>query len=150
MRSSYLIWLCVFLTGCSTQSAQAPVPANLSGADARAVRTLHREGQVGYGIVYAFQGLGGTDGISPQAGVSDVSGTLYGTTYSGTLVKNTGCTGGCGTVYAVDSGGRGSLDTISRSLCDDRTSYAAILRGKLKYTSSGVQPSSDEWGRSLL
>jgi uncharacterized repeat protein (TIGR03803 family) len=48
-------------------------------------------------VVYAFQG--GSGGYYPAASLIDVAGTLYGTTQSGGAGS---CTGGCGTVFAVN------------------------------------------------
>jgi uncharacterized repeat protein (TIGR03803 family) len=65
-----------------------------------------RAGSPAYSILYAFQGLGGIDGVNPQAGVTGANGLLYGTTFSGTTLKMPGCTEGCGTVYAVNPAGQ--------------------------------------------
>jgi len=57
-------------------------------------------------ILYSF--TGGTDGSSPQSGVTlDAAGNIYGTTpYGG----NPGCDSGCGTVFKVDrNGNEGTL-----------------------------------------
>ncbi|MBV8584148.1 MAG: hypothetical protein JO241_09145, partial [Candidatus Eremiobacteraeota bacterium] len=52
-------------------------------------------------VLYRFNG--GADGATPQAGLIQVAGKLYGTTaYGG---KN-GCYGGCGIVFEVDTSGR--------------------------------------------
>lgn len=52
-------------------------------------------------VLYSFKG--GPDGARPAGGlVRDAAGNLYGTT---TLGGATGCTGGCGTVFKLDSGG---------------------------------------------
>jgi uncharacterized repeat protein (TIGR03803 family) len=49
-------------------------------------------------VIYAF--LGGKDGAYPYAGLINVKGTLYATTYNG---GGTGCNGvGCGTVFSID------------------------------------------------
>jgi uncharacterized repeat protein (TIGR03803 family) len=50
--------------------------------------------------VYAFQG--GSDGSSPNYGLINVGGMLYGTTISG--AASTNCPEGCGTVYKVNPG----------------------------------------------
>jgi uncharacterized repeat protein (TIGR03803 family) len=52
--------------------------------------------------VYEFTGA--PDGSGPQSGLTNVSGTLYGTTYSGGSVL--GCNVGCGTVFTVRALGR--------------------------------------------
>jgi uncharacterized repeat protein (TIGR03803 family) len=60
----------------------------------------------GYQILYKFP-AGGADGATPLAGVIDVNGVLYGTTSTG---GNTACaSGGCGTVFSLDSTGKETL-----------------------------------------
>jgi uncharacterized repeat protein (TIGR03803 family) len=56
----------------------------------------------GVTVLYAFQG--GTDGSSPQAGLVEVNGMLYGTTKYGGVPR--GCIGnhGCGTIFEIDPG----------------------------------------------
>jgi uncharacterized repeat protein (TIGR03803 family) len=51
-------------------------------------------------VVYRFKG--GSDGAAPLAGVI-IDGVLYGTTSAG---GGTGCSGGCGTVFKVDTSGK--------------------------------------------
>jgi uncharacterized repeat protein (TIGR03803 family) len=51
--------------------------------------------------VYEFTGA--PDGREPQSGLTNVSGALYGTTYSGG--SGSGCNVGCGTVFSVDASG---------------------------------------------
>ncbi len=54
-------------------------------------------------VLYTF--TGGPDGASPEAGViRDGFGNLYGATINGG--SSTNCTGGCGTVFKLDSNGR--------------------------------------------
>ena len=48
-------------------------------------------------VLYAFSG--GADGADPEAGVTNVNGTLYGTTAGG---GDTSCSGGCGTVFSTN------------------------------------------------
>ena len=53
-------------------------------------------------LLYRF--VGGSDGESPESGLLNVNGTLYGTTYGG---GGTGCgSTGCGTVYSVTTTGK--------------------------------------------
>ncbi|HZV76731.1 MAG TPA: choice-of-anchor tandem repeat GloVer-containing protein [Candidatus Babeliales bacterium] len=53
-------------------------------------------------VIYRFKG--GSDGDGPSAGLITINGALYGTTsYGGT---GTACSGGCGTVFALDTNGR--------------------------------------------
>jgi uncharacterized repeat protein (TIGR03803 family) len=58
-------------------------------------------------ILHSFNGSL-TDGIGPEGGIAiDATGNLYGTTYEGGRVHNSGCFGYCGTVWEVSpvSGG---------------------------------------------
>ncbi len=112
MRSSRLFCLCVVaVAGCSTPSVSS-LPGNGPVAPSSGLKnTAHaafrlRAGSPAYSILYAFQGLGGIDGVNPQAGVTGANGLLYGTTFSGTTLKMPGCTEGCGTVYAVNPAGQ--------------------------------------------
>jgi len=59
-----------------------------------------------FSVIYTF--MGGDDGASPNSAlVADAAGNLYGTTEMGGSSK---CFGnGCGTVFAVDSGGNESV-----------------------------------------
>jgi uncharacterized repeat protein (TIGR03803 family) len=55
-------------------------------------------------VLYAFQGQAdGTDGIFPVGGLINVNGTLYGATLQGGSFSI--CSGGCGTVYSISTGG---------------------------------------------
>lgn len=70
-----------------------------NGAGCGTVFSLTTSGSVK--VLYAF--AGGSDGTSPRSTLTDVNGTLYGTTYNG---GGTGCDGeGCGTVYSVTTSG---------------------------------------------
>jgi uncharacterized repeat protein (TIGR03803 family) len=109
VRGSQLLVLCVVLAGCSTGIANAPqVPQTPARAAASAARTatfqsLRSAGhKSSYQILYNFQGLGSTDGVSPMGRLIEANGNLYGTTEAGTTVQNPGCVGGCGIVYDVN------------------------------------------------
>ena len=54
-------------------------------------------------VLYTF--CGGYDGAFPYAGLIDVKGTLYGTTYEGGYVCNLYYYGACGTAFSVTLGG---------------------------------------------
>jgi uncharacterized repeat protein (TIGR03803 family) len=71
-------------------------------------------GANGYGTVFAIPRFGSEttlysfagspyDGANPKAGLVDVNGALYGTTYAGGA--NCGSSGGCGTVFAITPSG---------------------------------------------
>jgi uncharacterized repeat protein (TIGR03803 family) len=56
-------------------------------------------------MVYKFAGA--PDGAIPEAGLSDIDGALYGTTFYGGVTR---CTGrGCGTVFKIDASGHESV-----------------------------------------
>jgi uncharacterized repeat protein (TIGR03803 family) len=55
-------------------------------------------------VLHAF--TGGSDGANPKAGLIDVNGTLYGTTFHGGDTKCNGRSGvGCGTVFSITPSG---------------------------------------------
>ncbi len=59
-----------------------------------------------YAVLYSF--AGDTDGRDPLAGLIEFDGSLYGTTqYGGTTARS--CPIGCGTVFAVSTGGQESV-----------------------------------------
>jgi len=53
-------------------------------------------------VLHSF--AGGTDGATPEAGLIEVEGTLYGTTNQGGAGTNRTYYDGCGTVFALDPG----------------------------------------------
>jgi uncharacterized repeat protein (TIGR03803 family) len=54
-------------------------------------------------VIYTFKG--GKDGNSPVAGLVEVGGTLYGTTYDGGSLRAADCYDRCGTVFAITTAG---------------------------------------------
>jgi uncharacterized repeat protein (TIGR03803 family) len=54
-------------------------------------------------VIYTFKG--GKDGNSPVAGLVDVSGTLYGTTFDGGSLRAADCYDRCGTVFGITTAG---------------------------------------------
>ena len=82
-------------------------------------------------ILYSFSG--GADGANPYSGLVSVSGSLYGTTYSGG--GSSACTDGCGTVFAVTPAGDGSwVESVVHSF---NNVDGANLDGSLIRDSSG-------------
>jgi uncharacterized repeat protein (TIGR03803 family) len=70
-----------------------------------------------YNFCSLVQGNNCADGGGPNAGlIQDAAGNLYGTTVGGGA--NTGCYGGCGTVFKVDSTGH---ETVLYSFCSVNT-----------------------------
>ena len=80
-------------------------------------------------VLHTFNGAG--DGESPLAGLIDVSGTLYGTTWQG----GTNCTptGGCGTVFAVTTSGKEQVLHSFGDAGDGTFPFAGLakLKGRL-------------------
>lgn len=70
------------------------------------IDALQRNSSSTYTVLYNFGGSP-TDGDSPQAGLTEVEGKLYGTTVSG----GSGCysSGGCGTVFKITVSGKESV-----------------------------------------
>ncbi|HEY5048344.1 MAG TPA: choice-of-anchor tandem repeat GloVer-containing protein [Rhizomicrobium sp.] len=76
-------------------------------------------------VVHSFKG--GSDGAAPHAGLSDVSGTLYGTTlYGGTGPCNANLPG-CGTVFSVTPAGAEKVVHDFKGGADGENPNAALL-----------------------
>ncbi len=73
-------------------------------------------------LVYSFEG--GDDGEGPIAGLINVSGTLYGTTYTGG--GGTSCASGCGTVFRVTTGGAENVLHAFQNNPDGAYPYAGL------------------------
>lgn len=89
------VCIAVAFSGCSSDRSglpRAPLSAGYS----------QRPNAYGYRLLYSFQG--GKDGLSPDGGLTEVNGKLYGTTDSGGDVS---CYSGlgCGTVFEVGLNG---------------------------------------------
>jgi uncharacterized repeat protein (TIGR03803 family) len=93
--------------------------------------------------IYSFRG-GATDGADPEAGLVDVDGTLYGTTFSGgkgASECNQGRYFGCGTVFAITTSGEEKVLHYFKGYPDDGSNPAAGLlyvNGLLYGTAIGV------------
>jgi uncharacterized repeat protein (TIGR03803 family) len=86
-------------------------------------------------VLYAFQG--GNDGNSPEAGLIEVDGVLYGTTALG---GGTGCDGfGCGTVFALTGTGAETVVHAFQGGNDGSEPLAGLIDvgGTLYGTTSG-------------
>jgi uncharacterized repeat protein (TIGR03803 family) len=90
----------VFLAGCS--AAQLPIGAPGAAPEGSAL-AVHPDSTYNYKVVYSFGAA--PDGISPQAGLIDVRGKLYGTTSEGGSNSCGSNYEGCGTVFSVTPGG---------------------------------------------
>jgi len=73
-------------------------------------------------VIHSFQN-NGTDGFNPEAGLVDLDGTLYGTTFAG----GTQCgPQGCGTIYALNP--RTGVETVLFSFTNYETGYGPLDR----------------------
>ena len=89
----------VILAGCGGVSGtpMSPSPASLSMA--LRMTTLERSHvRPAYGVIYSFKGFPKNDGGNPYSGLTNVNGTLYGTT-------EIGGTKNVGTVFAISTAG---------------------------------------------
>lgn len=91
-------------------------------------------------VLYSFAGYP-TDGADPAAGLINVAGTLYGTTENGS--SGSACTSGCGTVYAISTGG---AETVLHDFTSDPD--GALPRGELLDV-AGVHYGTTSHGGSL-
>lgn len=74
-------------------------------------------------VLYRF--AGGSDGQWPEANLTNVNGTLYGTTESG---GGSGCGGiGCGTVYAINASGTERVVYTFRGVPDGADPIAGLI-----------------------
>ncbi len=79
-------------------------PIGAPGAVPQTSALAARTDSTNYKVVYSFGG--GSDGSNPYAGLIDVGGTLYGTTFAGgSYPCDFSKTSGCGTVFSVTLGG---------------------------------------------
>jgi uncharacterized repeat protein (TIGR03803 family) len=90
----------VLLARCG--GSQPPISAPGAMPQTSAITT--GSSSTNYKVVYSFGG--GSDGSNPDAGLVDVGGTLYGTTFAGGSYSCTFYhTSGCGTVFSVTLSG---------------------------------------------
>jgi uncharacterized repeat protein (TIGR03803 family) len=95
-RISKVVLCGVMLTSCARSAGTSPLP--VAAPDARPVSPFGTH--VGYKSLYHFKG--GADGAHPFAGVIEVNGDLYGTTYGDGL----GGAGELGTVFKATPSGK--------------------------------------------
>jgi uncharacterized repeat protein (TIGR03803 family) len=104
--STCILVACVF-RGSGTLPPQSG--AALSASHQLGAKTsLHRRTTSSqYGILHTFRGAS-DDGGSPYAGLLDVNGTLYGTTWAGGSgqCRDSGTVIGCGTVFSISTTGK--------------------------------------------
>ena len=98
---------CAFIAfaGCSGAPQPNLTPANgqlLAPSPPALGRYRHVRTHSAETVIYSFK-ANGADGKYPVAGLTNVNGTLYGTTDNGGVG---GCFDGCGTVFKVTTGGK--------------------------------------------
>jgi uncharacterized repeat protein (TIGR03803 family) len=88
--------------GCAKATQSQLLPASASLTPARVYKTSTAEH-----VVYSFRGRSGrvADGVSPEAGLVNVNGTLYGTTVLGGAYGPRHKSGGFGTVFSITPSG---------------------------------------------
>ena len=89
----------VALAACG--GSQPPISAPMPQVSSFAARTS----SVNYKVLYSFAGV--SDGANPEAGLIDVGGTLYGTTFAGGAYSSCDYYEdlGCGTVFTITPSG---------------------------------------------
>lgn len=92
-------------------------------------------------VVYNFAG-GAADGEYPHAPLTNVGGTLYGTTVGGGSGL---CAGGCGTVFSVTTSGKENVLHSFTGGSDGKLPMSSLVnvKGKLYGTTSGGGTSSE-------
>ena len=116
------LWICVCaaLVGCSREALKAPALLPGTQSASSMSNSLHRSPAVagvptasppffrtsGSEVLYSFQG--GGDGLYPSGSLTNVAGTLYGTTMGG---GGSGCfrSYGCGAIFKTSTSGRETL-----------------------------------------
>ncbi len=105
------------------------------------VRIAVRKQSEAYNLLYSFGGYP-TDGIDPEASLTNVKGTLYGTTIGG----GSGCyaSGGCGTVFQSSTAGAESVLHSFVGGADGALPYARLTNvNGLLYGTTGGGASTD-------
>src|SRR5579862_5833582 len=98
-RSAFIVVSASLFAGCAGSQLPAGPPGAMQNVSGR-VRPNRCDRSCKYKVVYTFAGA--PDGDSPQAGLIDVGGTLYGTTaYGGSKTPCNAHAGLCGTVFSI-------------------------------------------------
>jgi uncharacterized repeat protein (TIGR03803 family) len=127
MRIVILIYCGIVLASCSRVTTTSLLPIELPSSTS----TLPTFGN-GYKSLFSFNA---TDGESPQAGLIDVGGMLYGTTWSGG-------TGSAGTVFKVTTSGKeGVLYNFNYTGGSNPAAPLLTLNGTLYGTTYGTSSS---------
>jgi uncharacterized repeat protein (TIGR03803 family) len=123
------------VAGCGGSQPPIAAPGAIPRASALTARTNNTDN---YKVVHSFGA--GSDGSSPQAGLVDVGGTLYGTTYDGgSYAKCYTFYSGCGTVFSItQTGTERVVHSFSGYPADGAFSQAGLIdvKGTLYGTTS--------------
>lgn len=122
-----------FLAGCGQQLMTNPWQSLVNQGRPSLSRKVTSPG---YKVLYSF-GAYPTDGVTPEASLIPVNGTLYGTTIGG----GSGCypSGGCGTVFSLTTSGGESIVHSFSGAKDGALPYAGLMNanGVLYGTTAG-------------
>src|SRR5581483_128799 len=94
----------VVLTGCGAQTGAVPQSGRVPGQTSATKHRLSRS-SASYNVLYRFDR--NPDGESPEGGLVDLDGALYGTTFEGG--DNTCHKIGCGTAFSITPTGAEQL-----------------------------------------
>ena len=123
----------VILAGCGGVSGTPMSPSPAGPSMALRMTTLERSHvRPAYGVIYSFKGFPKNDGGNPYSGLTNVNGTLYGTT-------EIGGTKNVGTVFAISTAGS---ETVLGSFAGSRggadpKADLAYISGKFYGTTTG-------------
>jgi uncharacterized repeat protein (TIGR03803 family) len=110
------------LVGCSG----SPAPIIAPGAVPQVPTPATRADSTNFKVVHSFGG--GSDGATPEAGLIDVGGTLYGTTVDGgPYFCTSGEYNGCGTVFSVTPRGTEKVLHDFGAGNDGRSPFAGLV-----------------------
>ena len=125
------------LAGCGGGSSMSPTPP-LVGPSTTAQR-MHAS--PGYSVIYSFKG-GARDGENPYAGLTNVMGTLYGTTADGG-------TNGTGTVFTITKAGKETVFHKFGGSGDGANPYGGLLSIKGTLYGTTFDGGTNEFGAAF-
>jgi uncharacterized repeat protein (TIGR03803 family) len=125
------------LAGCGGGSSMSPTPP-LVGPSTTAQR-MHASPE--YSVIYSFKG-GARDGENPYAGLTNVMGTLYGTTADGG-------TNGTGTVFTITKAGKETVFHKFGGSGDGANPYGGLLSIKGTLYGTTFDGGTNEFGAAF-
>jgi uncharacterized repeat protein (TIGR03803 family) len=110
---------------------QIGLTPSTAGASSRPFERPPREQPLKSGaeqVLYSFKGLSGKDGANPEAALTVLNGTIYGTTSVGGLdTKQCGEYTGCGTVFELSTSGAEQVLHSFKGAPDGINPYAGLV-----------------------